>query len=67
MILPLKGVRADTSPGEKLFDPEVDDMIFNTFRKKLNKKIRLIELDAHISEPIFSKTAAQEMINLLRK
>ncbi len=67
MILPLKGLRADTRPGEKLFAPEVDEMIFNTFREKLNNRIRLIELDAHISEPIFSKTAAQEMINLLRK
>lgn len=66
MILPLKGLRAETRAGERLYDPEVDEAIFDVFRKELNKNITLIELDAHLSDPIFSQTAADALIGLLK-
>lgn len=65
MIMPLKGMRSETLPGEKLYDPEVDEAIFDTFRTKLNKKIRLIELDCHLSSVDFSRTAAETMVDLI--
>ncbi len=67
MIMPLKGLRSETLPGEKLFDPKVDEAIFETFRSKLNKKIRLIELDCHLSSPEFSQMASETMIELIRR
>ncbi len=65
MIMPLRGLRSETLPGEKLFDPEVDEAIFETFRKKLNRKIKIIELDCHLSSPEFSQTASEKMIELI--
>lgn len=65
MVLPLHGLRAESRVGEKLYDPEVDHMIFEVIRKRLNKNIRLIELEAHISDPVFSQTVANSIIDLL--
>lgn len=67
MIMPLRGLRSETLSGEKLYDPEVDEAIFETFRNKLNNKIRIIELDCHLSSPEFSQTAAETMIELIRR
>jgi len=67
MIMPLQGMRSETLPGEKLHEPEVDEAIFETFRTKLNKNIRIIELDCHLSSPEFSRAASETMIELLRR
>lgn len=66
MIMPLQGLRSETLPGERMYDPEVDEAIFETFRKELNKKIRLVALDCHISSPEFSQTASETMIELIK-
>lgn len=65
MVLPLRGLRSESKPGERMHDPNVDNAIFEVLRKKLNKKVRIIELDAHLSDPIFSETAANALIELL--
>ena len=48
-----------------MHDPEVDHAIFEVLRKKLNKNIRIIELDVHLSDPVFSETAANALIELI--
>ncbi len=66
MILPLKGLRSETQPGEKLHAPEVDQVIFKCLKEKLNKNIQIIEIDAHLFDTEFSVLAANEMIRLMR-
>lgn len=65
MILPLRGLRSETHPGEKLYAPGVDQKIFEVFRARLNRRIRLIELDAHLMDEAFSQVAANEMLRLI--
>ncbi|MCB2202817.1 Tm-1-like ATP-binding domain-containing protein [bacterium] len=65
MILPLQGLRSESQPGGRMHDPEVDNAIFEVLRHKLNKNVRIIELDAHLSDPLFSETAANALIELL--
>jgi uncharacterized protein (UPF0261 family) len=65
VILPLRGLRSDTREGQKLYDPMVDQAIFDTIREGLRKDIRLVELDAHFSDEAFSKCAYEEMTRLL--
>lgn len=65
VILPLQGLRSDTRPGQKLYDPAVDAVIFETIRKGLRKEIRLIELDVHFFDEAFSQAAFEEMMRLL--
>lgn len=66
VILPLRGFRTETLPGQKLYDPETDRAILDTFREKLNSKIRRVEVDANINDMLFSRTAAEEMLALLK-
>lgn len=65
VILPLQGLRSDTRQGQKLYDPIVDQAIFDTIRAGLRSDIRLVELDAHFFDEAFSKTAFDEMTRLL--
>lgn len=65
MVLPLKGLRSESMPGGRMHDPEVDHAIFEVLRKKLNKNVRIIELDVHLSDPVFSETAANALIGLI--
>jgi uncharacterized protein (UPF0261 family) len=67
VILPLQGLRSDTRQGQKLYDPAVDQAIFNVIRKDLRKDITLVELDAHFFDEAFSKCAFEEMMRLLEE
>lgn len=65
VLLPLRGMRLDTQPGQRLYDPEVDEAILNVFRSGLDQRIRLIEVDANLTDMTFSKVAADEMLALI--
>lgn len=67
MVIPNKGLRSETFPGEKLYAPEIDQIIFDILKNELNPNIKVVELDAHISDPVFSKTVSDEMLKLLRE
>ena len=66
VILPLQGLRSDTRQGQKLYDPAVDQAIFDVIRKGLRTDIRLVELDAHFFDEAFSECAFEEMMRLLQ-
>ncbi|HML68833.1 MAG TPA: Tm-1-like ATP-binding domain-containing protein [Clostridia bacterium] len=66
VILPLQGLRSDTRQGQKLYDPAVDQAIFDVIRKGLRTDIRLVELDAHFFDEAFSVCAFEEMMRLLQ-
>jgi uncharacterized protein (UPF0261 family) len=65
VIFPLRGMRSETRQGEPLYDPEVDQAVFDTLRKELKKDIRRVELDAHLFDAAFSRTAADELRAIL--
>jgi uncharacterized protein (UPF0261 family) len=48
-----------------VFDPEVDNAIFEELHKNLPSNIEIIELDAHISDPVFSETVANTITGLI--
>jgi len=66
VLLPLKGLRADSLPGQKLYDPDVDNAILDTLRNGLNSNIKIVEVDANILDMEFSRKAAEEMIALVK-
>ncbi len=66
LILPLRGLREDTLPGQALHDPETDRAIFDVLRGELGPHVLLVEVEDNINSPAFSERAAAEMIALLR-
>lgn len=64
VIIPLKGFRQDTRPGEALYDKGVDDALIQTLHRHLKKGIKIVEVDANINDLAFSEAAAAEMIGM---
>ena len=65
MLLPLRGFRQATLPGEPLYDAEVDGALMETLRTGLKPEIKIVEVDANINDLKFSEAAAAEMHCLL--
>ncbi len=66
VLLPLKGMRFDTQPGQSLYDPEVDETILSVLRRGLKKSIRQVEVDANLCDLAFSEVAAAEISKLIQ-
>lgn len=65
VVIPTKGFRSYTKPGEPLYDPEVDQAIIRVFQEKLRKDIPVKYFDANFIDYEFSKFVADEMIAFL--
>lgn len=63
LVLPERGLRTETRPGEKLYDPEVDRVIFDTLKARLKPSVRVIALDAHIDDEAFSSAVSQSLFD----
>ena len=67
VIIPLCGLRQNTSPGEALYAPEVDNAFIEVLHRRLRRDIKIVDVDANINDEIFSKTAAAELLRMLRQ
>lgn len=65
-VFPLRGLRADTLPGQSLYDPEVDAAVIEVLKDGLKKEIKRVDVDANINSMEFSVVAAREMMELIR-
>jgi len=52
--IPIQGTSAWDSPGGFSYDPEGREAFRKTLRKNLKPEVRVIELDAHINDVVFS-------------
>jgi uncharacterized protein (UPF0261 family) len=65
LMLPLKGVSAIDREGEPFHDPKADKALFDSLRKHISSKIKLVELDLHINDPAFGEAAAGQLLELM--
>ena len=65
VLIPLRGFSMYCHPGEALFDPERDATFIQTLKSRLNPGIRVLEVDAHINDPLFAETAVAELAKLM--
>jgi len=57
MIIPRKGwIEGDRDPRSPFHDPQGGEAFSRAFKEGLNSDIRVIELDAHINDPLFTET-----------
>jgi uncharacterized protein (UPF0261 family) len=56
IVIPLQGLSEWDRPGSELYDPEGIIAFTQTFKENAEPKIRVIELDAHLNDKIFSDT-----------
>jgi uncharacterized protein (UPF0261 family) len=64
-LLPLRGVSMLDSEGEPFWWPEADQAFFDAIKKNVNSRIRVIELDCHINDEVFSQKALEVLMELM--
>jgi len=57
VAIPLRGFSQRNRYGDVLYDPEGDGAFISTLKKRLNPRIRVVEVDAHINDEKFAFTA----------
>ncbi len=66
VVIPTKGFRSFSQPGEALYDPEVDQAIIDVFKNELRSNIPIKYVDANLMDLKFSEFVVGEMIDLLK-
>ena len=65
LVLPLGGVSMIDAPGQPFHDPEADRALFETLRESVGPTVRVVDVDAHINDPLFADTLVREMLAVL--
>jgi uncharacterized protein (UPF0261 family) len=67
VFLPLRGLSALDVEGGPFHDPQADQALFAALRDNLDSdKVRLVEIDANINDPVFADAMANELLNMMR-
>ena len=56
LVVPLRGVSEMDAQGGAFYDPDADSALFGALREGLEARVDLLEVDAHINDPIFAMT-----------
>ena len=65
VAVPLRGFSDRNRPGDLFFDPEADREFVLTLRKRLDPRVRLVEIDAHINDERFALKACDLLIEMM--
>jgi uncharacterized protein (UPF0261 family) len=65
VLIPLQGVSAIDKPGEPFYSPEALNSYCRAVKTTLSSEIKLVELDAHINDESFARTAADLLLESL--
>jgi uncharacterized protein (UPF0261 family) len=66
VLLPLRGVSAIDAEGKAFWWPEADAALFQSIRNWISPHVKLLELDLHINDPEFARTAAGTLLEMMR-
>jgi len=65
VFIPLQGFCAPDKEGSVLFDPEGNDAFINSLKKDLDKRIPIVEVNAHINDSEFIDLATEEFMKMI--
>ena len=65
VLIPLGGLSVIDSPGGPFWSPEADGALFEALKKNLRSDIPVIEMDANVNDPEFSRACAEQLLKLL--
>ena len=66
LVVPRKGISRYDRPQYPFYNPEVDRVLFEEMKKALSSRIRLVELDLHISDPQFGEACASILLEMIK-
>lgn len=65
ILLPTKAISVISAEGQKFYDKEADDALFNAIRE--NSQVEVVEYDEEINSEVFAKAAANKLLELIEK
>ena len=67
LLLPTKGMRANTKQGESLYAPEVDASLIKAIIENLPKGVAVKQIEGNLNEEAWGRQAACELVAMLEK
>lgn len=64
LVVPERGCCETSAPGGPIYDPAVDRVMVDAFRRHAGPRLRLVIVDANICDQSFSEVVAQEFLKL---
>lgn len=65
VLLPLRGLSVLDAVGQPFEDAEADQALFDAIREASAAHVRVIEVDAHINDPVFADALVTEFLKLV--
>lgn len=67
ILLPLKGISQIDAPGGVFHQPDIDQVLFSAIKEHADKKVPVMEVNAHINDKAFAETAVKVLLDLIEK
>jgi uncharacterized protein (UPF0261 family) len=67
VLLPTKAISIISAEGQPFHDPAADEALFTAIKSNLSPNVELIEVDAEINAPEFSRACAEALLKNLKK
>jgi uncharacterized protein (UPF0261 family) len=67
LALPLRGVSMIDAEGQPFHDPAADRALFDALRRSIGPNVRLVEVDAHINDPVFADTLVEALLGIISR
>lgn len=66
VLIPLRGWTNYDKKGGELYDPEADEAFIKSLKEHLKPTIKLMEVDAHMNDPVFAETAVAVLDEMMK-
>ncbi len=67
VLIPTKGISQVDAEGGIFYRPAIDRILFDAIKQQTNNSIPVIEMNAHINEPAFSRELVNTLLALIAK
>jgi uncharacterized protein (UPF0261 family) len=65
VLVPLRGFSFPSKRGGQLYDPESDRAFARTMKERLAERVKYVEVDCHINDPLYAETAVALLEQLI--
>ncbi len=67
ILLPLKGLSQIDAEGGVFHQPEINRVLFDTLKQRLKGHVKVVEMNAHINDKLFSESAVNVLLENIKK
>jgi len=66
VLIPLQGWTNWDKEGGELYDPAADRAFVESLKKHTKPRIRIVEIDCHMNDPVFAETAVHVLDKMMK-